>query len=108
MSNYFCYNCGGLVDVIGLNPSGVKFCDCAKKIEALRAKVAELESRSDDIQDIASKALRKAWQLGQTYWQQMDSEYSSQWKKGEITQAKFMELIDETRSAIDSAMKGEK
>lgn len=79
-----------------------------EEITTLRAKVAELESRSDDIQDIASKALRKAWQLGQTYWQQVDSEYSSQWKKGEITQAKFMELIDETRSAIDSAMKGEK
>ena len=74
----------------------------------IAAKDAEMETRSEDIKDITSKALRKAWQLGQTYWQQVDSEYISRQKKSDATRAKFMELIDDTRKAIDSAMKGEK
>lgn len=55
---------------------------------------------NEDIQDLVSKAMRKAWQLGQTYWQQADSESMSQWKKADITQAKFQQLADETRTAI--------
>ena len=51
--------------------------------------VVECQAQLEDAQDIASIALRKAWQLGQTYWQQADSEYASQWKKSDETQAKF-------------------
>ena len=50
--------------------------------------------------DVASKALRKAWQLGQTYWQQADSEHASHWKKAGETQVKFAELVDRTRAEI--------
>ena len=50
--------------------------------------------------DVASKALRKAWQLGQTYWQQADSEHTSQWRKAGETQVKFAELVDQTRAEI--------
>jgi hypothetical protein len=49
---------------------------------------------------VVSKALRRAWQLGQTYWQQADSEYTSHHKKADETQAKFQTLVDETRAAI--------
>ena len=36
---------------------------------------------NEDLQDYVSKAMRKAFQLGQTYWAQADSEYFSQNKK---------------------------
>lgn len=57
----------------------------------------------EDKIDMVSKALRKAWQLGQTYWQQADSDYSSQHKKADETQAKFQQLVDETRAAMRDA-----
>ena len=53
-----------------------------------------------DTADLVSKALRRAWQLGQTYWQQADSEYQSHWKKADATQATFDQLIEDTRAAI--------
>lgn len=56
--------------------------------------------RNEDLQDLVSKALRRAWQLGQTYWQQADSDSVSQHKKADVTQARFDELIEETRSAV--------
>ena len=55
---------------------------------------------NEDVQDLVSLALRKAWQLGQTYWQQADSEFISQQNKSDATQAKFQVLIDETRAAL--------
>ena len=57
----------------------------------------------EDIQDLVSKAMRRSWQLGQTYWQQADSDYTSHWKKADETQAKFQHLVDETRAAIAKA-----
>lgn len=64
------------------------------------AKPTCLRVLLEDRADVASIALRKAWQLGQTYWQQADSEYTSQHKKADVTQAKFQTLVDETRAAI--------
>lgn len=59
----------------------------------------------EDAQDIASLALKKAWQLGQTYWQQADSEYTSHHRKADETQAKFQSLVEQTRAAIATAPK---
>ena len=74
--------------------------EVARKVVSQRDELlAELEDKVD----IASIALRNAWQLGQTYWQQVDSDYESQHKKSEVTQAKFQELVDETRAAIANA-----
>ena len=42
------------------------------------------------------KALRRAFSLGQTYWQQADSESYSQNKKSEDTYLKFQSLVAET------------
>jgi len=54
-----------------------------------------------DLTDVVGKALKKAWQLGQTYWQQADSDYASQHKKSDETQRKFERLVDDTTSAIE-------
>lgn len=56
-----------------------------------------------DLADTVSKALRRAWQLGQTYWQQADSESFIQNKKSETTHAAFVALLDDTRAALASA-----
>jgi hypothetical protein len=46
-------------------------------------------------------ALKRAYNLGQTYWQQADSEHSSQWKKADATQATFRQLVEDTVSAFE-------
>lgn len=61
----------------------------------LLARIAELESVMD-------KALRQAWELGQTYWMQSDSDYASQHRKADGTKAKFLALISETRATISN------
>lgn len=53
---------------------------------------------SDDFADAVSKALRRAYSLGQTYWQQADSESYSQNRKADDTSRKFAALVDETRA----------
>ena len=40
-------------------------------------------------------AMKRAYCLGQTYWQQADSEYASQHKKADVTAGRFIELTDE-------------
>jgi hypothetical protein len=49
-------------------------------------------------EEIIRVALRRAFSLGQTYWQQADSDSMSQWKKSDLTAAKFKELVEETCS----------
>lgn len=54
-------------------------------------------------------ALRLAFNLGQTYWQQSDSDYTSQWKKADVTLAKFKQLVEDTVSSFeDNAMSKER
>lgn len=48
------------------------------------------------------KALKRAYSLGQTYWQQADSEYTSDHKKSALTQARFNELLRDTLAACAS------
>ncbi len=46
------------------------------------------------------KALRRAFSMGQTYWQQADSESYSQNRKSVETIRKFGDFIDETLAAL--------
>ena len=57
-------------------------------------------SGAADLLAMVSKALREAYNLGQRYWQQADSEYISQHKKADDTQAKFLALVEETCAAL--------
>ncbi len=47
---------------------------------------------SEELRD----AMKRAYNLGQTYWQQADSEYHSHWKKADVTAATFKQLVDDT------------
>ena len=47
-------------------------------------------------------ALKKAYNLGQIYWQQADSEYTSQHRKADLTEAKFKELLEITVAALEA------
>lgn len=55
---------------------------------------------AQDTADLVSKALRQAYQLGQTYWQQADSDRTKDWAKADATQEKFHTLVDETRAVL--------
>ena len=46
-------------------------------------------------------ALKRAYRLGQNYWAQADSDYTSHWKKAEVTQATFEQLVEDTVSAFE-------
>lgn len=46
-------------------------------------------------------ALKRAYQLGQIYWQQADSEYASQNKKADTTEQNFRSLVIETLASIE-------
>lgn len=48
-------------------------------------------------------ALKKAFQLGQTYWQQADSDSFIQHRKSDETHAKFLKLCDETLQTLADA-----
>jgi hypothetical protein len=52
--------------------------------------------------DEVTKALRQAYNLGQIYWQQADSEYVSQHRKADLTEAKFKELVEATMAALEA------
>lgn len=55
-----------------------------------------------DLQDAVRIAMRKAFHLGQVWWQQADSENVSQHKKADATQAKFDELVDSIHNEVGS------
>ena len=61
---------------------------------------AQAPEVDEDKIDAVSKALHRAWQLGQTYWQQADSESWKQNAKSGDTQDRFMELVEETRAML--------
>lgn len=54
----------------------------------------------DDLADVIDKALSRAWNLGQTYWRQADSDSYKQNALSDKTQQMFEELRDQTRAAI--------
>ena len=65
--------------------------------------IATPTSGAADLPAMVSKALREAYNLGQRYWQQADSEYISQHKKADDTRAKFLALVEETCAALADA-----
>ena len=44
--NYFCHVCGGLVDLIKLQPSDVRLCECEKRFARLRAENNRLKAEN--------------------------------------------------------------
>jgi hypothetical protein len=73
-----------------------------KENATLRARVEVLELEKEAAAGTACRALLRAWNLGQTYWSQADSESYSQNRRSEETHTKFVALVDETRAAISS------
>lgn len=57
-----------------------------------------------DVVEIMSQALRRSYLLGQTYWQQADSEFTSQHRKADVTQASFDDLCAKTVAEASAAM----
>ena len=58
---------------------------------------------NDKTEQTVTDALRRAFSLGQIYWQQADSEYISQHRrKADATRAKFQELCERTEDTIDN------
>lgn len=61
---------------------------------------AELIAWQNRVQSPIEKALRRAYQLGQTYWQQADSESYKQNRLSDETRQKFEDLVTETAAAL--------
>ncbi len=60
----------------------------------------DLKELEQSTETIVLNALNRAYQLGQTYWQQADSESYSQNAKSDVTAEKFRKLRDETRISV--------
>ena len=60
----------------------------------------DLKELEQSTETIVLNALNRAYQLGQTYWQQADSESYSQNAKSDVTAEKFRQLRDETRISV--------
>ena len=60
----------------------------------------DLKELEQITETIVLNALNRAYQLGQTYWQQADSESYSQNAKSDVTAEKFRQLRDETRISV--------
>lgn len=66
-----------------------------------RAKaMAEIKAIQPPLSDTVAAALRRAFNLGQIYFQQGDSESYSQNAKADITRSKFDALLAETAAAV--------
>lgn len=71
--------------------------EIAKLLGGAAPTVAGLESLTEQVR----ASLRRAYNLGQTYWQQADSEYISQHRKADVTAGCFVELIDATVADVE-------
>ncbi len=74
------------------------------QLAAQELVIQQLREHIADSADTAAIALRKAWQLGQTYWQQADSESYSQQDKSAATQERFSKLVSDTCVEINKAL----
>ena len=74
--NYFCHVCGGLVDLIKLQPSDVRLCECEKRFarlhaenERLKAELAEAKKDAEryrwmrDVGCATYKTLQTQWRM---------------------------------------------
>lgn len=52
-------------------------------------------------QEALRAALKQAYNLGQIYWQQADSEYVSQQNKSDITAETFRKLVEDTVASFE-------
>ena len=84
-----CYVTGNIDDF----PEGVF------KLYAAPVRTKDLTDVAD-LQDAVTKALKKAFHLGQTYWQQADSESYAANKRADVTQELYWKLEDDTRAVI--------
>jgi hypothetical protein len=55
---------------------------------------------NNELIDTIFKAMRTAWQLGQTYWRQADSDFTSDHRRSDETQRKYDALVQETIAAL--------
>lgn len=62
------------------------------------------EELANDVADIATKAMQRAWLLGQTYWQQANSDSYIQHRKSDVTEATYWQAKDDVRLAIIAAI----
>jgi hypothetical protein len=67
-----------------------------------RAAIASHIARqpTGDLTEKVRAAMIRAYDLGQKYWMQADSEYASEHKKSDVTAGRFIELNDELCAAI--------
>lgn len=73
-------------------------------IPCVAALLRASEGRAPDgAAGVVEKALRRSFSLGQTYWQQADSDFVSQHKKSDYTQQRFEALCAETVAMLTAA-----
>ena len=70
--NHFCHVCGGLVDVIGLEPEGARYCECRRDQRRFRLKIVELQKEVERAESEADTEGESACR-----WKDRADEYES-------------------------------
>ncbi len=114
--NYFCHVCGGLVDLIKLQPSDVRLCECEKRFAQLRAEnerlKAELKSIDGALDDPrANLTLTTAeiiWEIKAELAEAKKDAERYRWLRNNPVWVGYDSDFrpDEIDAAIDAAMKG--
>lgn len=60
MSNQWCHVCGGLVDRIGLQPTGFRLCGCTRTVLKYEKKRASERARVEELKDTIDSAANAA------------------------------------------------
>jgi hypothetical protein len=71
--NVICHVCHGLVDHIGLQPQGVRLCDCQKKKTQYRKRIKQLETEITRLQAIIDAAPHSSPDCDLRYVQETES-----------------------------------
>ena len=100
LGNHLCHICDGLVDLINLQPSGVRLCDCEKRLSALRAYNKKLKA---ELTEAKKYAERYRWLRDSSVGPSQIWELLSDDCNPPIMTLKSMHELD---AAIDEAMKG--
>jgi hypothetical protein len=96
----------GTVCITGSNGDLREIAEALAMLAAHDAQPAA-EPTPDSSRESVMRALRKAYNLGQVYWQQADSEFTSHHRKADETAAKLEHLIADTVAALDVAQQQE-
>ena len=103
--NYFCHVCGGLVDLIKLQPSDVRLCECEKRFARLRAENKMLAEELNEQARLLGISAEKELAL-RAENERLKAELAEAKKDAEWRRTQLIDVVRKLTPEFDAAMKG--